>query len=323
MREHTFCPSAIFSIVLFTFSFFMAACDISKNETGEVNTTVLTAAAQTIDTNNLQLTVLAQQVLLTSQAQTLAAPPPTQPQETLPLLQTTAPALQTEAPPVQTETQPTLIPTVEQLPPQLLKIGADVDTKCRTGPSPDYPVVSYLLVGQQSVVVGANPDHSWWLIEDPRKPGAKCWVWGSTTQVLGDMSAAPVVEPPPPPVVSGPPNFQVEFTNVHNCGGVASATFRVYNSGGVPFQSSSILIKDLATDLGIAGPEISNTPFMENLGGCPPGHPGLEPGNYAFIAKGIGATPSSGAKLRAIIVLCTELNQSGQCVEQKVTFVFP
>jgi hypothetical protein len=198
-----------------------------------------------------------------------------------------------------------------------------VETNCRTGPSPQYPSVSVLMVGQQSVVLGTNPEHTWWQIENPRKPGTKCWVWGSTTAVAGDVSSVPVVEPPPPPVASGPPSFQAEFTNIHNCGGVATATFRVINNGGAPFLSSSILIKDVASDQGIAGPETSNNPFMDGAGGCPPGRESLSPGSAAYIAKGIGALPPPGTKLRAIIVLCTGANQSGQCIETKVTFILP
>jgi hypothetical protein len=292
----------------------LTACNFTPKVTEDRNIALLTSAAQTVGANSMQLTISAQQVLLTSQAQTLAAPPAQLPTET-------QPPLQTELPPAQTE--PPLITTVAPLPPQLLKISANVETNCRTGPSPQFPAVSYLLVGQQSVVLGANPEHTWWLIEDPKKPGTKCWVWGTTTQVLGDPAAAPVIEPPPPPAASGPPGFQAEFTNIHDCGGVSTATFRVYNSGGVPFQSSSILIKDVATDQGIAGPETSNAPFMESLGGCPPGQAGLELNHYAFIAKGIGAPPPAGTKLRGIIVLCTAPNQSGQCVEMKVTFIFP
>jgi hypothetical protein len=321
----------VMSFLAFILSPLLGACNFTPKETEDRNIAVLTSAAKTIDTNSMQLTMSAQSALLTSQAQTLAAPPPTQPAATQPVetqpVETqpveTQPPVQTEPPPVQTEPPPAPIPTVAPLPAQLPKLSANIDTKCRIGPSPDYPIISFILVGQQSVVLGASPDHTWWLIEDPKKPGTKCWVWGSTTHVEGDVASVPVVEPPPPPVASGPPSFQTEFTNFHDCGGVGTATFHVFNSGGVPFQSSSILIKDVATDQGIAGPEASNTPFMDSPGGCPPGHPGLEPNNNAFVAKGIGAPPPAGTKARAIINLCTAPNQSGQCVEMKVTFVFP
>jgi hypothetical protein len=301
----------------------LGACNFSPQDSEDRNVAVLTSAAKTIDTNSMQLTMMAQSALLTSQAQTLAAPPPTQPAATQPPVEPSPPPVQTEPPPVQTAPPATPIPTVAPLPPQLPKISANVETNCRTGPSPQYPSISFLLVGQQSVVLGTNPDRTWWQIENPKKPGTKCWVWGSTTQVAGDPAAVPVVEPPPPPVASGAPSFQAEFTNIHDCGGVATATFRVFNSGGAPFQSSSILIKDLATDQGIAGPETSNAPFLTSPGGCLPGQAGLEPNNSGFVAKGIGALPPPGTKARAIIVLCTGPSQSVQCVETKVTFVFP
>jgi hypothetical protein len=205
----------------------------------------------------------------------------------------------------------------------LPKIGATVDTKCRTGPSTNYPIVSYLLVGKESVVLGTNSDRTWWLIEDPRKAGTKCWVWGGYTQPVGDITTVPVVEAQPAPAPSGPPAFQTEFVNVHVCGGVAMVVFRVGNTGPAPFMSSSILIKDVATEQGVAGPETSNNPFFDNPGGCPPGRDTLAPGIASFIAKGIGAPPPSGTKLRGIIVLCTAPNQSGQCVEMKSVFIYP
>jgi hypothetical protein len=299
----------------------LSACNFTPKETEDRNVAVQTSAAQTIEANNTQLTMTAQQALLTSQAQTLAAPMAQLPEQTEPPVQTEPPLVQTEAPPVQTEAPPVQTEPPPPLPPPLPKISANVETNCRTGPSPQYPAVSYLLVGQQSVVLGANPEHTWWLIEDPKKPGTKCWVWGSTTRVEGDIAAAPVVEPPPPANVL--PSFQAEYTNMHICGGVAMAVFWVGVDSPVTFRFSSILIMDVSTNLGIAGPEPSNTPFMNNPGDCPPGRDSLGMGGAGYIAKGIGAVPPSGTKARAIIILCTEPNQSGQCVEKKVNFVFP
>jgi len=317
MQKLTFRLLAFISLL----SFALSACNYGSEKTEDPSLVVQTSAAQTIETSNLQLTMQAQQVLLTSQAQTLAAPAPVQPAQTQAPVQTEPPPVQTEIPPVQTEAPP--IQTEAPLPPQLPNIRANVDTKCRTGPSPAYPIVSYLLVGQQSVVLGANPDQSWWLIEDPRQPGVKCWVWGTTTQVTSGAAAVPVVEPPPLPQVAGPPSFQAEFANEHICGGVAMAVFRVSNTGSADFLSSSILIVDVATGLGIAGPELSNASFVDGPAGCPPGRPGLSPGSAAYIAKGIGAPPSSGKKVRGVIILCTEPNQGGQCAEMKVTFIYP
>jgi len=322
LSKHTFFSFLAFGVTLIGLSCILAGCNFTPKETQDRNMAVLTSAAQTIEANNTQLTMQAQQALLTSQAQTLAAPMAQLPEQTEPpSVQTEPPPAQTEPPPVQTEAPPVQTEPPPPLPPPLPKISANVETKCRTGPSPDYPVTSFILVGQQSVVLGANPEHTWWLIEDPKKPGAKCWVWGSTTRVEGDIAAAPVVEPPPPANV--PPSFQAEFTNMHICGGVAMATFWVGVDSPVTFRFSSILIMDVKTNLGIAGPETSNTPFMMNPGDCPPGRDNLGMGGAGWIAKGIGAPPPAGTKARGIIILCTEPNQGGQCVEKKVNFVFP
>ncbi len=315
-------------LVIFGLFFLFSACNFTPPSGENQNLVVMTAAAQTVDTNSMQLTMMVQSMLLTAQAQTMGAPAQTQmPMETQPPAVTqmpmaTLPPAASELPPAQTEAPATAIPTIAPLPPQLPKIAATVETNCRSGPGPQYPSVSVLNVGQQSVVVGTSADHSWWQIEDPRRPGTKCWVWSNTTQVTGDTSAVPVVEAPPPPV-AGAPGFQAEFTSLHPCGAVPAVVFRVYNSGGVPFQSSGIQIRNLATDTVIAGPLTSNFSFMQYPGGCPPGQAVLAPNNSAFVAIGVSTPPPAGTKARSNIVLCTAPNQGGQCVEMKVTFVFP
>ena len=199
------------------------------------------------------------------------------------------------------------------------RITANVETNCRTGPSPDYPRVGYLLVGQESTVHGRNDAGTWWYIANPKKPGEFCWVWGSTTVVTGNTLALAVITPPPPPVAA----FQASFVNMHDCGGVPTLIFWVKNSGGQIFHSSSITIKDLSTDTFISGPEYSNSPFLSGSGGCFGGASALNPGSVAYLAKGLGFTLPFGTSTRAIIVLCTEPDQGGDCVEIKVNFDFP
>jgi len=296
-------------------------CNFTATEEDNSGDTIGTAAAQTIQANNLQLTLNAQSALLTAQAQTLQAPAELQPE------QTEAPMPQeTEAPPAE---QPPDEPPAQEPPPEQPPaaepphIAADVDTNCREGPSPDFPRITYLPVGQEWPVLGQNPDHTWWLVENPAKPGQPCWVWGETTHVVGDPGAIEVVEPPPPPVVEAPPNFDAAFANIHPCGGVATAFFWVGVSSPHTFHSSTLTIRNLDADQTISGPETSNAPFVGNDASCPPGMPELGMGGAAYVYKGMGIVPPSGTRGRAIIVLCTEPNQGGLCVEKKVNFNFP
>ena len=81
---------------------------------------------------------------------------------------------------------------------------------------------------------------------------------------------------------------------------------------------------DVATDQGIAGPETSNAPFMDRRAAARQGRQAWSPEQLCLYCQRASARlPPSGTKVRGIIVLCTAPNQSGQCVEMKVTFVFP
>jgi hypothetical protein len=202
-------------------------------------------------------------------------------------------------------------------------LTADVDTRCRQGPSTAFATISYILVGQQAEVIGRNPEHTWWLIRDPRGQFGNCWVWGETTRVLGDESRVQVVQPPPLPTAVTQVNFSASYGNIHICGGVATVVFRVDNSGTVDFKSSNITIRDVTSDIGLAGPESSNSPFMPNQNSCPPGFNTLPAGSNGYVSKGMGLLPPSGTRGRGIIVLCTQPNLGGQCLEQRATFTFP
>ncbi len=195
-------------MLVFGLSLLLGACNFTPKETEDRNVAVLTSAAQTIDANNVQLTMQAQQVLLTSQAQTLAAPMAQLPEQTQPPVQTEPPPVQTEPPPVQTEPPPVQTEPPPAAAPSSPEDRRECGYKMPYWSKPGLSGRLFILVGQQSVVLGANPDHTWWLIEDPRKPGTKCWVWGSTTQLVGDITMVPVVGADRTCAVpSGPPSL--------------------------------------------------------------------------------------------------------------------
>ena len=91
-------------------------------------------------------------------------------------------------------------------------ISVSVETNCREGPSQDYSRVGYLLPGQTSTVHGRNDANTWWYIENPKKPGQYCWLWGEYATVEGDLAGLVVVTPPPPPApVAGYVNEEYGF----------------------------------------------------------------------------------------------------------------
>lgn len=295
----------------------LGACNFTVQQPTEDPNFVVTAAAATIAANSQQQTIDAMQVLLTSQAETLQAPTNT-PTPTEP-----APPPTLEVPtetPVPTLTEVLPSPTPE--PPQVIMLTADIDTRCRQGPSTAFNTISFITVGQQAEVIGRNPERTWWLIRDPQGKFGNCWVWGETTRVLGDPSGVPILEPPPTPT-SASASFTASFANIHNCGGVAMATFRVVNNGTLEFRSSQITVRDLTNNVILAGPEMSNEPFQTSANGCLPAFKTLPAGSSAWVMKGMGILPPSGTRGRGIIVLCTLANLGGQCLEQRVNFNFP
>jgi hypothetical protein len=221
------------------------------------------------------------------------------------------------------------IPATTQAPPATIgppTIQADVDTNCRMGPSKDYPRLGYLLVGQQSTVHGRNndPGKPWWFIENPKKPGNYCWVWGETTRVQGDTSLLPIITPPPPPTPTptDTPQLEVFFSNIHDCGGVATATFQVVNNSAIPIRSTVMALTDLDTSLTLYGPDINNSPFLTAANSCPPGTNTLPASNTGYISGPLGLV-LAGHTIKADIQLCTEPGQGGECTPFSVQFVIP
>jgi hypothetical protein len=73
------------------------------------------------------------------------------------------------------------------------EISAHVNTNCRSGPSTQYKITGYLLVGAVSYIYGRDYASMWWYIQNPNNKDGYCWVWSESTQVSGDASGVPVV----------------------------------------------------------------------------------------------------------------------------------
>ena len=78
-----------------------------------------------------------------------------------------------------------------------------VDLNVRTGPGVSYDRVSFLLEGESSRIIGADPDSNWWKIEcPPRTPvtGVQCWVSsGDSFSTAVNTTGVPIAEIPPTP----------------------------------------------------------------------------------------------------------------------------
>lgn len=203
-------------------------------------------------------------------------------------------------------------------------ISAEQDTRCRLGPSTVYDVVGFLLTTEQSTVQGKDSGGEWWYIENPKKPGAFCWVWGGSTKVSGNTSALPVITPPPTPTFTATVgvSFSLSYDNVHNCSGTPTAIFTVKNNGGGTLESLNLKIEDITSSTTLYASATSNAPFLGTSGECPSGGDSLPAGKTYYVGGAIGAG-NSGHTARATVKLCTEDDLDGVCTTKNVEFTIP
>lgn len=134
-------------------------------------------------------TMTSEDVLRTAQAiaeQTRSAPSATP---------SPLPASPTPTVPPATAT-PSVTPT-----PVFAAATAKYNVSVRSGPGEEYPIVDLFLQGQQAEIIGRydlSPIGTWYLVSRIGQ-GINGWVWSGATDVSGDLSAVPVLEPPPTP----------------------------------------------------------------------------------------------------------------------------
>ncbi len=80
------------------------------------------------------------------------------------------------------------------------------DTLCWKGPGPDYDTISSLLVGTVVEILGRGVEGDWWVIDNPRYPGAACWTPGKDIKVDPDFPYPETLfEIPPLPTATPAP----------------------------------------------------------------------------------------------------------------------
>jgi hypothetical protein len=82
------------------------------------------------------------------------------------------------------------------------------DALCWRGPGPLYEVVSSLAAGTQVQILGRGVEGDWWVIDNPRYPGVRCWTEGEDVEVAPDFSypdtlfdIPPLPTPTPTPIL--------------------------------------------------------------------------------------------------------------------------
>lgn len=162
------------------------------------------------------------------------------------------------------ESTPTPLESATPLPTETsttISIRAEINTNCRTGPDPVYPVIGYLTVGEPSTVLGQLNGGGWWYIANSTPGRDACWVWGQTTIVDGDPSALPFVTPPPTPTPL--PGWTGNWNTYID--GEGNFNFYIQQSGdNISAAFSSVLLFGMLSDYNrnAAGSLISATPTV-------------------------------------------------------------
>ncbi len=225
--------------------------------------------------------------------------------------------------PTSTETPTqTLTPTPLFTPtPVVPQISVSVPTNCRTGPGKVYRLVGAILVGETSEVYGRDPTAGYWYIRNPDSPSGFCWAWGQYATVSGNTNLLPVYTPPPTPTPTftptPAPDFEAIYTHLDACVGWW-AEIELENTGSVPFKSIGITVRDTVTDTVVA----SFADGFTNLDGC---NSSSIKDTLAVDRTRVVSAPAfnynpGGHRLRATIILCSDLDQDGLCVTKTVVF---
>jgi hypothetical protein len=186
-------------------------------------------------------------------------------------------------------------------------------------------MVGALLVGETAQVYGRDPTGRYWYIRNPDRGSDFCWAWGEYATVSGNTSLLPVYTPPPTPTSTFTPKptftptpspyFEAAYSSLDTCVGWW-VEIKLHNTGSIPFKSMGITIKDTDTDIVLA----NYVDGFTNIDGC------LSSTTRDTLGLGkthVVSAPSfnydpSGHKLRATVILCSGVGQSGTCVTRTI-----
>lgn len=193
-------------------------------------------------------------------------------------------------------------------------ISVSVATNCRVGPGRVYDRVGALLVGQTAEVIGRNQVSNYWYIREPTR-NVNCWLWGEYATVTGNFAAMPVFTPPPTPTPM--PAFDAEYDGLETCTGWW-VDVNLLNTGGLTFESVSLTVRDLDTD--VVTSMIADS--FTNLNGCSGSgsRDRLNPGEDRTVSSSAFTYNPSGHDLRATISLCSRDGLSGTCITEVINF---
>jgi hypothetical protein len=218
---------------------------------------------------------------------------------------------------------PTLSPTVTLTPtpvftstPLIPLISVSVATNCRVGPGRQYDRVGALLVGELAEVYGRDPTGAYWYIRNPDSGPEFCWLWGEYATLVGNTGNLPVYTPPPTPTPA--PNFNGIYVGRDTCTGGWWVEIELENTGGIPFKSMSLTVRDTETNIVLS---LYADGFTDK-DGCNNSvkRDNLDPGDTRIVSSPAFSYDPDGHKMRATVTLCSSLGQTGICISKVINF---
>lgn len=188
------------------------------------------------------------------------------------------------------------------------------ETNCRVGPAGNYDLVATYQVGQKLNVVAKDLGAGYWFVSNSEKPEEQCYLLAQNITITGDTTALPKFTPRPSPTAA--PYFNVTFKKFDTCEGVDFALFIIENAGSVPFRSAYIKVTEQKINKSVE--QALNAFDLRVRCVLAKNIAPLDPGATGYVASPPFAWGGHGAKLRAVIMLCTEKDLKGTCVTQSL-----
>jgi uncharacterized protein YgiM (DUF1202 family) len=219
----------------------------------------------------------------------------------------------------------TTTPTVYSSPtPSDVWLTVNENTNCRKGPGANYDINGMLEKDQRVQSLARNFDNNYYYIVLPGSDNVKCWVWAKYLTVEGDATPLPIYtalpSPTPSPTPTPIPSFNASVMDLENCGGAWIATIKIYNNGGVTWESVHLKIKDTVT--GDISYFASDSFVGYNSCAIVSEKDNIAPGGEGTVTniKGKLKSNPSGHRIEITITLYTKDGLNGSSYTQTISF---
>ena len=218
---------------------------------------------------------------------------------------------------------PSLTPTITfTLTPTTPMVSVSVETNCRSGPGTVYDALGVLHVGETAQVVGKGADGGYWIIQLPKNPAVKCWLWDNYATVTGNTDGLAKFSAPPTPTPTASPTppaqFDVIYSSTATCGLLYRFKFRITNNGSVTWESDRVVVTDQTTSQ-TTSVDRNDFPLFDTCIAVSADQ-NLEHGEVGITTSAIFNANPVGHNITATLRLCSQDGMTGTCVEKTINF---